>query len=46
MTALGKRYRCEVCGSSFICLTPTESEVTCCSQELVKQAPQELPSSD
>ncbi len=43
---LGKRYRCQVCGSEVLCVKSGEGAVTCCGQEVEIQEPKPIPSSD
>ncbi|MBA7634962.1 hypothetical protein ES703_42561 [subsurface metagenome] len=43
---LGKRYRCEVCGSETLCVKAGEGAVMCCDKEMQLQQAKQLPSSD
>ncbi len=43
---LGKRYRCEVCGTEILCIKAGPGEVVCCGKEVVLQQPKPIPSSD
>jgi len=43
---LGKRYRCQSCGSEVLCTKQGEGAVICCDQEMIAQEPRPLPSSD
>lgn len=43
---LGKRFKCEVCGTEVLCTKAGEGTVTCCGKEMVMQKPKPLPSSD
>ncbi|MFC2018640.1 MAG: hypothetical protein ABH839_00360 [Chloroflexota bacterium] len=43
---LGKRYRCNVCGSEALCTKAGEGTVSCCGQEMESQEPKPLASSD
>ena len=43
---LGKRYRCQVCGTEILCVKAGEGAVTCCGQEVEIQEPRPIPSSD
>jgi len=43
---LGKRYRCEVCGSEILCIKAGTGPVICCGQEVKIQEPKPIPSSD
>ncbi|HVN97856.1 MAG TPA: desulfoferrodoxin [Syntrophorhabdaceae bacterium] len=46
MTQLGKRYKCEVCGTEALCTKPADGTLTCCNQEMKIQEPKPIPSSD
>jgi len=43
---LGKRYRCQVCGTEILCVKSGQNVVSCCGQEVVMQQPKAIPSSD
>ena len=43
---LGKRYRCQVCGTEVLCVKGGPGIVTCCGQEVEIQQPKTIPSSD
>jgi desulfoferrodoxin-like iron-binding protein len=43
---LGKRFKCEVCGSEVLCVKAGGGAVICCDQEMTLQQPKPLPSSD
>ncbi|MBE0415049.1 MAG: hypothetical protein IBX36_00705 [Dehalococcoidia bacterium] len=43
---LGKRFKCEVCGTEVLCVKAGEGSVVCCDKEMVLQKPRPLPSSD
>ena len=43
---LGKRYRCETCGTEVLCTKPGEGVAVCCGNNMVEQQPKPLPSSD
>ncbi len=43
---LGKRYRCEVCGTDVLCVKAGDGTLVCCEQEMVLQQPRAIPSSD
>ncbi len=43
---LGKRYRCQVCGTEALCVKSGENSVNCCDQEMEVQEPKTIPSSD
>lgn len=46
MNQLGKRYKCQVCGTEVLCTKGGEGTVNCCGQEMQVQEPRPLPSSD
>ncbi len=46
MNQLGKRFKCQVCGTEVLCTKGGEGAVTCCGQEMQVQEPRPLPSSD
>lgn len=46
MSQLGKRYRCEKCGTEVLCTKPGPGTPECCNQEMKTQEPKPLPSSD
>jgi hypothetical protein len=46
MSQLGKRYRCEVCGTEILCTKAGGGNPTCCDKEMQVQEPRPLPSSD
>lgn len=46
MVQLGKRYRCEECGTEMLCTKPGEGQPKCCDKEMGIQEPRPLPSSD
>ena len=43
---LGKRYRCQTCGTEILCIKAGQGVVTCCEQEVQLQEPKAIPSSD
>ena len=43
---LGKRFKCEVCGSEALCTKAGGGSVACCGKEMELQKPKALPSSD
>ena len=45
MSKLGKRYKCEICGSEVLCTKAGEGTFICCEQEMKVQEPRPLPSS-
>ena len=46
MAQLGKRFRCETCGTEVLCTKAAEGNPICCNQEMKIQEPKPLPSSD
>jgi desulfoferrodoxin-like iron-binding protein len=46
MSQLGKRYKCEECGTEVLCTKPGEGAFVCCEKEMKLQEPKPLPSSD
>jgi len=46
MSQLGKRYRCEKCGTEILCTKAGEGKPACCDKEMELQEPKPLPSSD
>ena len=43
---LGKRFKCESCGSEVLCTKAGEGSVQCCGKDMELQKPKALPSSD
>ena len=43
---LGKRYRCETCGTEVLCTKASEGEIACCDKPMTLQEPRAVPSSD
>ncbi len=43
---LGKRFKCEKCGTEVLCTKEGKGSITCCGKEMVMQQPRPLPSSD
>jgi len=43
---MGKRYKCEVCGTEIMCIKAGAGPVTCCGKEVKLQQPRAIPSSD
>ncbi|HKZ50265.1 MAG TPA: desulfoferrodoxin [Dehalococcoidia bacterium] len=43
---LGKRYRCEKCGTEVLCVKAGGGEFHCCDQPMVEMQPRVLPSAD
>jgi len=46
MAQLGKRYRCEECGTEILITKAGEGKPECCGKEMEIQAPRPMPSSD
>lgn len=46
MSQLGKRYRCEECGTEVLCTKGGEGAMVCCEKEMALQGAKPLPSSD
>ena len=46
MAQLGKRYRCENCGTEVLCTKASEQSPICCEKEMKLQEIRPLPSSD
>ncbi len=46
MNQLGKRFKCETCGTEILCTRAGEGVVTCDNKEMSLQQPKALPSSD
>jgi len=46
VSQLGKRYRCEECGTEILCTKAGEGTPVCCDKEMQVQEPRPLPSSD
>ncbi len=42
---LGKRYQCNVCGTTVLCTKAGEGGVQCCGEDMALQDPRNLPSS-
>jgi desulfoferrodoxin-like iron-binding protein len=43
---VGKRYRCETCGSEVLVTKPGSGELSCCDQAMQLLQPKTTPSSD
>ncbi|MFC1929274.1 hypothetical protein ACFLW6_00155 [Chloroflexota bacterium] len=43
---LGKRCKCQVCGSEALSTKAGEGTLTCCEKEMEVQEPRPIPSSD
>jgi len=46
VSELGKRYRCQVCGTEVLCVKAGPENIVCCDQEMELQEPKTIPSSD
>ncbi len=46
MVQLGKRYRCETCGTEILCTKAGDGQPVCCDKEMQLQQPRPQPSSD
>lgn len=46
MSQLGKRYRCDKCGTEVLCTKAGKGVPQCCGKEMEVQNPKPLPSSD
>ena len=46
MVQLGKRYRCEDCGTEMLCTKPGDGNPVCCEKEMQLQQPNPQKSSD
>ena len=43
---LGKRYRCQSCGTEVLCTKAGEGSAVCCDQAMEPVEPRPIPSSD
>ncbi len=43
---LGKRYRCQKCGTEALCTKAGDGKLTCCGQDMQVQEAKPIPSSD
>lgn len=43
---LGKRYKCEQCGTEVLCTKASEGAIQCHAKPMVVQEPRPIPSSD
>jgi desulfoferrodoxin-like iron-binding protein len=43
---LGKRYRCEVCGTEILCVKPGDGKMECCGKEMQPVQPKNIAGSD
>jgi hypothetical protein len=46
MNQLGKRYKCQVCGTEVLCTKADEGTVVCDGHEMELQESRPIPSSD
>jgi desulfoferrodoxin-like iron-binding protein len=46
MAEMGKRYRCEQCGTEVLTIKAGEGQLVCCSQPMVTPDPKPIPSGD
>jgi len=46
MNQLGKRFKCQSCGTEVLCTKAGDGVVKCCNREMEIQEPRPLPSSD
>ncbi len=46
MNQLGKRYKCQVCGTEVLCTKAGEGEISCDGKPMETQEPRPVPSSD
>ena len=46
MSQLGKRYRCETCGTEILCTKASPATPVCCGKDVEVLEPKPLPSSD
>jgi hypothetical protein len=46
MSALGKRYECQNCGSIVLCIKSGPAELECCDQLMYEKSMEQLPSGD
>lgn len=46
MNQLGKRYKCQECGTEILCTKKGDGAVVCCGKEMEIQQARALPSSD
>jgi desulfoferrodoxin-like iron-binding protein len=45
-TMVGKRYRCEDCGTELLVTKAGTGQLRCCTRDMVVLTPKKLPSSD
>lgn len=46
MNQLGKRYKCQVCGTEVLCTKAGEGTIECDGKPMETQEPRPVPSSD
>ena len=46
MAEIGKRYRCEACGTEVLAIKPGDGELSCCGQPMAILDPKAIPSGD
>ena len=46
MGQMGKRYKCETCGTELLCTKASANNPICCDHEIAIQEPKPLPSVD
>jgi len=46
MSQLGKRYKCDQCGTEILCTKAGAGNPGCCGKDMELQTPKPLPSSD
>ena len=46
MVQMGKRYKCEECGTEALCTKAGGGQPACCDKEMQVMDPKPLPSSD
>jgi len=46
MNQLGKRFKCQNCGTEVLCTKAGDGAVVCCGKEMELQEAKPLPSSD
>jgi len=46
MIQMGKRYKCEECGTEALCTKAGEGQPICCEKDMESIEPKALPSSD
>ena len=46
MSAIGKRYECDNCGTVVLCVRASDSELECCGVPMREKVMEQLPSGD